>query len=78
MPHWSSTEKGKEFIERAFRAADLPEVNEADLEPGTYTNQQIAEKVKNPVELLALLMNLPGDDRASNRSVLSFAAEMDS
>ncbi len=77
MAHWSTTQKGKEFIEAAFKAANLPEVKETDLEPGTYTNQQIAEKVDNPEKLLALLMGLPGNDRASKRSILSFAIEME-
>lgn len=76
MLHWSTTERGKKFVESAFKAADLPEIDEANLELGTYTNQQIAEKINKPESLLALLMNLSGGDNASRRSILSFAVDM--
>lgn len=76
MLHWSTTKRGKKFVESAFKAADLLEIDEANLELGTYTNQQIAEKIDKPERLLALLMNLPGSDNASRRSILSFAVDM--
>ena len=77
MPHWSSTEKGKRLVKAAFEIAGLPEVAEAELEPGTYTNQQIVEMTESPKRLIALLMGLPDNDPAFKRSILSFAVEMD-
>ncbi len=77
MSDWSDTELGKQLVEAAFKAANLPEIDEASLEPGTYTNQQIAKKVDNPEKFVALLLGLPsGDDFASKRSILSFAVDM--
>ncbi|MFC1598842.1 hypothetical protein ACFL2U_02470 [Patescibacteria group bacterium] len=76
MPEWLDSEKGKELFEKAFETAGLPEVEERDLETGTYTNQQIAEKFDDPKDLLVLLMKLPGGDPASKRSILSFAVDM--
>ena len=53
--------------------------DEKDLEPGTYTNQQIAEKAGGPVELVHLLLGLPEHiDQASKRSILSFAVDSSS
>lgn len=71
-------EKWDKFVESAFAAANLPEVPEDQLEVGTYTNRQIAERFRdNPMGLLALLMQLPkGGGAASRRSILSFAVDM--
>ncbi|MFZ5424294.1 MAG: hypothetical protein ACOZAO_00685 [Patescibacteria group bacterium] len=75
--HWTETEKGKQLIESAFKAANLPEVQENELETGTYTNMQIAKMFDDPAELISLLMALPkGGGNASRRSILSFAVEM--
>lgn len=70
-------EKWELFVEKAFAAADLPEVPVDMLEAGTYTNTQIAEKFRqDPVGLVALLMALPKNGSvASRRSILSFAVE---
>ena len=76
MADWLNTEKGQEFFKKAFETAGLPEVKEEDLETGTYTNRQIAEKCADPKDLLVLLMKLPGGDPASKRSILSFAIDM--
>ncbi|MBI2121915.1 MAG: hypothetical protein HYT98_02225 [Candidatus Sungbacteria bacterium] len=76
MSSWLDTEKGQEFFKKAFEVADLPEVDGDVLEQGTYTNRQIAEKAGSPEKLLSLLMNVSGD-RATKRSILSFAVEMD-
>ena len=75
LMHWSETETGKELVEKAFKAVDLPEVDEKDLEPGTYTNRQLAKMIAGPGSLVVLLMRLPGNDPASKRSILSFAVE---
>ena len=64
-----------EVIGYAFLAAGLPEVEERDLEPGTYTNRQLTEMVGDPTKLLELLMQLPENDPASKRSILSFAVK---
>ncbi|HUW24631.1 MAG TPA: hypothetical protein VMW04_03315 [Patescibacteria group bacterium] len=65
------------FVEAAFKAAGLPEVPADQLEIGTYTNAQIAERFrKNLLGFIAVLQNLPEGDNASRRSILSFAAEM--
>ena len=75
-PEWLKTEQGQKLFEEMFKAADLPEVEESDLEPGTYTNQQIAEKFGDPKDLILLLMKLPqGVGNASKRSTLSFAVD---
>lgn len=69
--------KWAEFVESAFKAARLPEVEENQLETGTYTNAQIAEKVGDPFRLMQLLMALPeGGGDASRRQILSFAVDM--
>ena len=69
--------KWQNFVAAAFNAAELPEVGENDLELGTYTNAQIAEKLRgNPGRLLSLLMNVSKmGSPAQKRSILSFAVE---
>jgi hypothetical protein len=75
--HWSQTKNGKRLIEASFTAANLPEVEEKQLEAGVYTNQQIAEKCPTPVAFVLLLMQLPqGVGNASQRSILSLAVGM--
>lgn len=70
--------KWQQFVETAFKAAGLPEVTENQLEPGTYTNAQIAEKMRGkPTKLLALLMQVSKTGGvAEKRSILSFAVDM--
>ena len=77
MSDWLNTDDGRNLFEKVFEAAGLPEVEEKDLEPGTYTNLQLAEMARSPEKLLALLMKVPGNDPASKRSILSFAVEME-
>lgn len=77
MSDWFDTEKGKELIEKAFETAGMPEVEEAELEPGTYTNLQLAQKAGSPEKFVTLLMKLPDGSPASKRSILSFAVEKD-
>lgn len=75
--HWSETSTGYAFWKEAFRVADLPDVEEKELEAGTHTNGQIARKCPDGKHLLARLMQLPkGGSRASARSMLSFAVDM--
>jgi hypothetical protein len=76
MPEWLNTKKGQDLVREAFKAAGMPEVKETDLETGTYTNQQIAEKFEDPMMFLTMLMQLPGDDPVVKRSVLSMAVDM--
>lgn len=74
---WWETDHGKKLMAAAFEAAELPEVDETDLEIGTYTNLQLAEKSGSPEKLLMLLMRLPREiNSASRRSIMSFAVEM--
>jgi len=71
--------KWQKFVESAFKTAKLPEVKEEELEIGTYTNAQVAEKFRDdPLGLLKLLMGLSkmGGGNASRRSILSFAVDM--
>jgi hypothetical protein len=71
--------KYQEFVTKAFIAAGLPEVEEHQLETGTYTNAQIAEKMRgDPRKLLSLLMGVSnmGKSQAEKRSILSFAVDM--
>ena len=70
--------KWQKFVDSAFQAADLPEVPEEQLEVGTYTNAQIAEKLQgDPMKLLSLLMGVSTmGSHAEKRSILSFAVEM--
>lgn len=73
----SEDNKWEAFVEAAFKAAGLPEVAEEELEVGTYTNQQIAERFRSdPMRLMTLLMQLPGGGPASRRSILSFAVDL--
>lgn len=76
MTKWFDTEAGKAMIQQAFEAIGLPEVEEDDLESGTFTNQQIAEKFEYPAELISILKGLPKGSPASMRSLLSFAVDM--
>ena len=76
MAEWLNSEVGKVIFEEAFEKAGLPEIDENDLEVGTYTNRQIAEMFNDPVALTALLMMLPDNDHASKRSILSFTVEI--
>jgi len=72
-------EKWQKLVNSAFEAAKLPEVTEDQLETGTYTNAQIAEKMRDkPVKFLSLLMDISqmGGGNASRRSILSFAVDM--
>ncbi len=70
--------KWQKFVETAFKAAGLPEITEDQLEPGTYTNQQVADRFRDdPIRLVSILMDLPkSGSPASDRSVLSFAVDM--
>ena len=75
--HWSKSEKGQKLIKSAFESAKLPEVEKSQLETGTYTNQQVAEKCGDPAILVSLLMKLPiNGGNASRRSILSFAVDL--
>ena len=69
--------KWQKFVDSAFQAADLPEVPEEQLEVGTYTNAQIAEKLQgDPMKLLSLLMGVSTmGGHAEKRSILSFAVD---
>ena len=70
-------EKWQDFVDKAFKVIDLPEVDTEDLEVGTYTNAQIAEHFrKNSLGLVSLLDKLPGSSVASRRSILSFVVDM--
>jgi len=70
-------EKWVAFVGAAFKAANLPDVPEDQLETGTYTNRQIADKFRsNPARLLGILMDLPGGNDASKRAILSFVVDM--
>lgn len=68
-----------DLIMKAFETAGLPEVNESQLEAGTYTNAQLAEKMRgDPGKLIHLLMNVStmGNSPAAKRSILSIAVDM--
>lgn len=75
----NSEEKWQKFVSAAFTAANLPDVPEDQLEVGTYTNAQIAEKFKDdPLKFVGILMKLSemsGND-AEKRSILSFTADI--
>jgi len=62
----------------AFEEAGLPEINESRLEPGTYTNAQMAEKMAGHIpELKAFLRQLDQHGSpAANRSTLSMAINL--
>jgi len=70
--------KWQKFVESAFKAAGLPEVTADQLETGTYTNAEIAEKFRgNPIELLNLLMGVSNQGGpAEKRNILSLAVDM--
>ena len=77
IQHWSSTDKGQKFVQAAFDEVNLPNIPENQLEPGTYTNQQIAAKCVSPVALLVLLRQLPKDTtNESRRAVLSLGVDV--
>ncbi len=65
------------FVKKAFEIVELPEVEQSQLETGTYTNHQIAEHYRNdPNELLVLLNKLSMNNTAAEkRSILSFAVD---
>lgn len=77
MALYQSDQGWYQFVSSAFKAAGLPEFTKNELEAGTYTNLEIAEKFRNDkMRLVALLMHLPqSGGHASMRSVLSFAVE---
>lgn len=70
--------KWQRFVTTAFKAAELPEIAEDQLETGTYTNAQIAEKLRDdPMKLLSLLMGVSRmGSHLDKRSMLSFAIEI--
>ena len=71
-------EKWQKLVKTAFEAAGLPEVAEDQLEPGTYTNAQIAEKLRsNPARFVRMLMEVSElGNQAEKRSTLSFAVDL--
>ena len=71
-------EKWQQFVSAAFSAAKLPEVTPDQLETGTYTNVQIADKLRDdPLRLTALLMKVENvGSNVSKRSILSFAVDI--
>ncbi len=77
MALYQSDIKWYMLVAKAFKAAELPEVTKDQLEAGTYTNLEIAEKFRGDrMRLVMLLMNLPqAGGHASMRSILSFAVE---
>ena len=77
MDKWQDTEKGRVFINKVFSDIGMPEVTEAQLEVGTYTNAQLASHFEDPIQLYNVLCQLnPHNSAASNRSILSFRVEM--
>lgn len=70
--------KWQKFVTIAFEAAKLPEVTEDQLEAGSYTNVQIAEKLRDdPLRLLSLLNGVSRmDSPVEKRSILSFAVDI--
>ena len=77
MALYQSDIKWYTLVAKAFETAGLPEFTKDELEAGTYTNLEIAEKFRDdPMRLVTLLMHLPqAGGHASMRSVLSFAVE---
>ena len=75
--HWYDNEKGKEFAEAAFKAAGIEEPKGVSLEPGTYSNEQIARKFSNPLQFLGFMKQIGdmGGSEASKRSIASFAID---
>jgi hypothetical protein len=77
MNKWYETDEGKAFIKIAFENAGMPEVDIKDLEPGTYTNDQLAAFFSTQDEFWHALNQLRfNNDPWSKRSVLSFVVEM--
>ena len=77
MSKWHETEEGQAFIKKAFENAGMPEVEAKDLEPGTYTNVQLAAFFPTQDEFWHALNQLRfNNDPWSKRSVMSFAVEM--
>lgn len=74
----ADTSEYQEVVMKAFELAGLPEIEEKKLEPGTYTNAQIAKKLQgNPQQLLTLLQRVSSlGSEAEKRSILSFAVDM--
>lgn len=70
-------DKWRVLVKAAFDAAGLPEVDEKDLETGTYTNKQIAERFRDrPKKLIELLISVTGfGSEAERRSILSFVVD---
>ena len=65
------------FVKIAFNAVGLPDVPSDILETGTYTNMQIAERFRTqPAQLLDLLQQLPKNNPAVSRGILSFRVDM--
>lgn len=69
--HW------QEIVEIAFEVAGLPEVDPSQLEIGTYTNAQIAEKLRGDTgRLLTLLRRVSNlGNEAAKRNILSIAVD---
>lgn len=79
MNNGQNDEKWHKFVEALFKTANMPEVTVDQLEAGTYTNAQIAEKLReSPLELMSLVASVSelGGGDASRRQVLSFAVDM--
>jgi len=70
--------KWLDFVTVAFEAAKLPEVARNELEAGTYTNAEIAEKLRaDPERLMSMLMDVSKmGSPSAKRSILSFAVDM--
>lgn len=63
------------FAERAFAAVGLPEVDVSELKSGSYTNAQIAQKLRYlPNQLLIILMGTAQMGTPENRRDLLSAA----
>ena len=73
--HWTTTPTGKRFLKTAFAKADLPEIKKKDLEPGTYTNLEIAERTKSVEYLAQLLVMFIDELPEEKRALLSFAVK---
>jgi predicted RNase H-like nuclease len=76
MNRWQDTEVGKKFIVKAFADAGMPEVEKSNLEPGTYTNEELAGFFTDSLDLWHALHQLRFQaDPTVKRSILSFAVE---
>lgn len=77
MSKWQDSENGRDFIKDTFDQAGMPEVLKKDLEPGTYTNEELAEFFADPLEFWRTVWQLRfTTDPVAKRSILSFAVEM--